>query len=330
MVGNLDVDSKLSIVIPAYNERDGLLVTLDNLLEELPEAEILVIDDASTDGTADGNADYTNVIWLQHDFNRGYGGALKTGVRAATREFVAWFDADNEHRASDLRRLLEHIIARKVVAVIAQRDRAGPSPVRAWGKRVIRLLARTFDVHVGSDINCGLRVFRRKIILRYLPLLPNGYSASITSTMIMLERGYPIEFVPVSLNPRIGMSKVTIGDGFFALIVVLRTIMLFAPLRIFLRAGLALGIIGIIYGLITAVIQGQGIPAASVLAVITGVMMIFFGLIADQISQMRLATYDVSTFKVIRHPDPEFRAEELEIPNAMHDAISEPVESKSR
>ena len=291
---------RLSVVIPAFNERKGLPVTLKALLETLPEAEIIVVDDGSADGTADTVRDFPNVACIRHTVNRGYGAALKSGVRFATREFVAWFDADNEHRPQDLKAMLERIAAADLVAVIAQRNLSGPSPLRNWGKACIRLLARTFNVNVGSDINCGLRIFRRDTFSQYLSLLPNGYSASITSTMIMLERGYPVGFYPVQLNQRIGQSKLELGDGFMALILVLRMVMLFAPLRIFLIMGLLLAVLGVVYGAGIAMYGGRGIPTASVLVILTGVLLAMFGLIADQISQMRIAQYDASTFRVIQ------------------------------
>lgn len=280
---------RLSVVVPAFNEREGLPVTLRNLLEIFAEAEIIVVDDGSEDGTADVVREFPNVTCIRHVVNRGYGGALKSGVRFATREFVAWFDADNEHQPRDLKVMLDRIAGEDLVAVIAQRNMSGPSPLRNWGKTCIRLLARSFNVHVGSDINCGLRIFRRDIIVRYLPLLPDGYSASITSTMIMLERGYPLAFHPVQTNRRIGHSKLKLGDGFLALILVLRMVMLFAPLRIFLRTGLLLAALGCIYGLGMALYVGRGIPTGSVLVILTGVLLAMFGLIADQVSQLRIA-----------------------------------------
>jgi glycosyltransferase involved in cell wall biosynthesis len=292
--------SDLSIVIPAYNEEDGLPKTLASLTALLPGAEIIVVDDASTDATVAAARDFPQVTFVSHTFNRGYGGGLKTGMRLASREYVAWFDADNEHRAEDLLAMVTTIRAGRLVAVIAQRERSGPSPFRNWGKFVIRMLARSFNVHAGKDINCGLRVFRRDVICRYLAILPDTFSASITSTMIMVERGYPVRFHPVTLNPRIGHSKVRIGDGFMALMLVLRMIMLFAPMRIFFRFGLLVLTIGLLYGAIMTSIHRAGWPAGSVLLMLTGVMVSIFGLIADQISQMRLSSYDASSYRLVQ------------------------------
>jgi len=208
---------RLSIVVPAYNEQDGIAATLAALVARLPAAEIIVVDDGSQDRTAAAIAEFPSVVLAQHPFNRGYGAALKTGMTVATRELVAWFDADNEHRVADLVAMAGRLDPERVAAVIGQRESSGASPLRSWGKLVIRMLARSLSVEAGKDLNCGLRVFRRDVIMRYAPLLPNGFSASITSLIILLERGYPLAFHPVELNRRLGASKVKLADGFLAL-----------------------------------------------------------------------------------------------------------------
>jgi glycosyltransferase involved in cell wall biosynthesis len=295
-----DPARRLSVVIPAFNEREGLPVTLRSLLATVPGAEVIVVDDGSRDGTADTLKEFPGVVCVRHLFNRGYGGALKTGMRQAKREFVAWFDADNEHRASDLSAMLDRIVEGGFVAIIAQRRHTRHSPLRDGGKFLIRMLARSFYSKIGRDINCGLRIFQRDMILRHLSILPNGYSASITSTLVMLERGYPVAFHPVDLNAGIGRSKVKITDGYTALILVLRTIMLFGPLRIFLTAGIIFSIVGLAYSVGLAVAAGLGIPTGGLLVILSGVLLAMFGLVADQVSQMRLAQYDDASFEVVQ------------------------------
>jgi glycosyltransferase involved in cell wall biosynthesis len=296
------VQDRLSIVIPAFNEEDGIGPTLANLIKRLPSAEIIVVDDGSSDRTFERTAEFPSVTLVQHPFNRGYGAALKTGMSVARRELVAWFDADNEHRVEDLVAMAERAAVEKVAAIIAQRRFSGPSPLRNWGKMMILLLARSLAFQGSKDINCGLRVFRRELIKRYIPLLPNSFSASITSTIILLERGYPVGYHTVELNARVGSSKVKASDGFRALMLVLRILILFAPMRIFLRLGLFVFGIGLLYGLILALMVGQGLPTAALGVMLGGALTAFFGLIADQISQLRLESYDFPIYRILHDP----------------------------
>lgn len=283
--------SNLSIIIPAYNEEDGILTTLESLREYFPAAEIIVIDDGSQDATAQRVSAFPGVRLLQHHYNRGYGGALKTGMRASSRELIAWFDADNEHRADYLQRMVQRLQREKLAAVLGQRHKS-VSVVRGVGKYFIRMLARVLRVKSGSDLNCGLRVFKRDMILRYLAILPDTYSASLTSTIILVEQGFPFEFHPIETNSRIGNSKVALSDGFNTLLLVLRVITLFAPMRIFLQASLYLLGIGALYSFYVAIAKGAGIPVLGAFLMIGGLLVGILGLIADQISQIRLSSLE--------------------------------------
>ena len=284
--------NKLSIVIPAYNEEEGIVETLKQLISSFPDSEIIVVDDGSTDSTVEYVTNFETVNLIKHEFNRGYGSAIKTGSPSATRDYIAWFDADNEHNAENLKNMVEILESKKLVAVLGQRDRS-INKIRGFGKFIIRLLAWSLDVKTGVDLNCGLRVFRREIILRYLYLLPDKYSASMTSTIIMIERKYPFIFHPITINQRLGESKVALSDGFEALILVLRAITLFSPIRVFLRLSILLLSVGIVYGLIKALITGLGFSVLSAILIMAGLIIGVLGLIADQISQMRLTNLDI-------------------------------------
>ena len=184
----------------------------------------------------------------------------------------------------------------RLAAVIGQRISGGTSAVRGVGKAVILMLARSLGFRGGRDMNCGLRVFRTEVICRYLPLLPNGYSASMTSLLVMLERGYPIGYHPVELAARIGTSKVTLRAGFASLLLVMRVIMLFAPMRIFLPVSLALFGVGAVYSAAVAiVVRAKDFPTFGIFLLLAGLMTGMLGLIADQLSQMRLAQYETIT-----------------------------------
>jgi glycosyltransferase involved in cell wall biosynthesis len=281
--------SALAIVIPAFNEEGGIAKVLAELTQVVPDAQIIVVDDGSSDNTAQEISRFPTVECIRHPFNRGYGASLRTGMLAATREYVAWFDADNEHRTSDLLAMYQLIREKRLAAVIGQRSNVSASLVRALGKFVIRSVGRTFDLKVGSDLNCGLRIFRRDVISAYLSLLPQRYSASLTTTMLLVERRYPIAFFPVKTDPRIGTSKVRLKDGFAAISRLIRLVMLFAPMRIFFRLGLVLLVIGLGYGITIALHAQRGFPVAGMLVATIGVLLCMLGLIADQISQFWLS-----------------------------------------
>lgn len=279
---------ELSVVIPAYNEENGIGPTLRELVASLPFVEVIVVDDGSHDGTRDRALEVEGVRVLSHRFNRGYGAALKTGMRASRRAYVAWFDADNEHRVSDLAAMAERIQKEDLSAVIGSRITPAVSVVRATGKLVIRLMARTLGVDLGNDLNCGLRIFRRDVITPYLGILPDQFSASMTSTMVLVEQGRRIAFHDIEVKRRIGHSKVRMRDGFATMVLVLRFVMLFAPIRMLFVPGVLLFVTGVVYGIVRAALDGRGIPVAAVLASSSGLSVAVLGLVADQISQMRL------------------------------------------
>lgn len=283
--------SELSVVVPAYNEEAGIGMVLSSLCETLPGSQIIVVDDASTDGTAARVEEFPDVLLISHQFNTGYGGSIKTGLRAATREYVAWFDADNEHRADSLIEMFRLIKKQRLAAVLGQREKSVTS-LRGVGKAVIWALARLLSVKSGTDLNCGLRVFRRDLIVRFIPFLPNGYSASLTSTIVLIEKNYPIRFHPISVNRRIGQSKVALSDGFKTMMLVLRIVSAFSPMRIYLPAGLVVFAIGVLYSLWVALRAGLGFPVLGGIVMVSGMLVVMLGLIADQLSQIRLTQVD--------------------------------------
>lgn len=289
MTDGSDWQNKLSVIIPAFNEENGIAAALEDLCAVMPRSEIIVVDDGSSDGTADIASKFDGVTVLRHSFNRGYGAAIKTGTLASTREHIAWFDADHQHRACDLSEMAQRLDRERLAVVIGQRKNPTRTPLRTLGKGMMRILAWSLRASDAKDLNCGLRVFQREALIRYLGILPDGFSASTTSTMIMYSRGLPTGLHQVELNERIGLSKVVLADGIVALTLIIRIVMLVAPLRIFMRGGIAISLVGIIYGAVIALTEGLGFPVAGVGIVIFGILLCFLGLIADQISQLRLA-----------------------------------------
>jgi glycosyltransferase involved in cell wall biosynthesis len=217
---------------------------------------------------------------------------VKTGIKTADTEFVATCDADGQHRPEDLMRLYE--AAREHDVAIGARGKTSHQVAsRRPGKWV---LARTAETLVGQkipDLNSGLRVMRRMIAMRYLHLLPDGFSASTTLTVCVLQRGYNVEFVPITTREREGKSTVKqVRDGLNTVHLIVRLIILFNPTRFFLPPALAMIAAGLIYGFFKAFRLHHGFPVLALLLVSTGFITAMFGLLADQISSLRREMYE--------------------------------------
>ena len=282
---------KISIIIPAFNEEAGITQTLQSLVDEkrLSGAEIIVVDDGSSDQTTKNIKNFPQIKLVQHPFNRGYGSAICTGSRASKGEYILWFDSDGQHRVEDLLAVCDKLVGDGLEYCIGVRDEASyQDPNRKFGKWLIKL---SVDFSVGKrvpDFNSGLRGFRRDILLRYLHLLPKGFGASTLTTLLMVEGDHYGATVPIVVNQRMGKSSVKqLRDGFRTLQIVLHILLLFKPLKFFGIIGASLIATGMVYGLIKAQINGLGFPVLAALAVILGIESFFFGLLCDQVSALR-------------------------------------------
>jgi glycosyltransferase involved in cell wall biosynthesis len=285
-----------SVIIPAFNEAAGIRQTLEQLLAypELQAAEIIVIDDGSTDETAALVAQFAQVRLIRHRVNRGYGAAIRTGVRNACGAYIIWYDADGQHRPEDLLLIYAVLIQEDLDYCIGVRDANSHRPAsRQFGKLILR---KVVDVAAGEkvrDFNSGLRGFKREVLVQYLHLLPNGFSASTTTTLIMKERGYVGNEVAIVTQERIGKSTVKqLRDGTGTIMLILRIVLLFKPMIFFSTLGLSLVLIGMVYGLIETFAVRQGFPVFGALVIILGVQTLFFGLLNDQISLQRRERFE--------------------------------------
>ena len=281
----------LTVVIPAYNEAEAIGVVVKELVEKAGGVKILVIDDGSEDDTA-AIAAAAGATVIRHKRNRGYGAGVKTGIRAAGTTFVAMYDADGQHRPEDLLRVYE--AARDRDAVIGARDKSSHQvATRRPGKWILAKTANTLVGQTIPDLNSGLRVMRREIVTRYLHLLPDGFSASTTSTVCFMQRGYDVEFVPITTRERVGKSTVKqFRDGLNTIYLIVRLIILFNPTRFFLPPSILMVLSGLIYGFTKAFRLHHGFPVLALLLVSTGLITAMFGLLADQISSFRREMYE--------------------------------------
>ncbi len=271
-------DADLSIVIPCFNEGKTIGMVIDQLLGCFPRAELLVVDDGSTDQTARCAGMRPQVRLLRHEQNRGYGASIRTGCEAAARPYIVWFDADGQHGADMVAALLARLP--QVDCVIGARTGRSPAPwFRRWGVAAICWLARILTWRRIPDLNCGLRAFRLDLLRRYLRLLPQGFSASATTTLVMLECGHRVAWTPIATLARSGSGRLQLlRDGGRTLLLVMRLVLLLNPWKIFLPLAAGLGFLGLFAGIARGMLGGRlsflpaGLVACGGAALLLGIL----------------------------------------------------------
>jgi len=279
----------IAVVIPAYNEERGVGPTIEELGEVLDDAgiahEMVVVDDGSTDDTGRAAADAGARV-VRQGTNTGYGAALKAGIAATSAERVLIIDADGTYPPDRVPDLVEQ--AREADMVVGARpaDFSNVPLIRRPGKRFLTWLASFLAGEPIPDLNSGLRVLRRSAVARFFPILPDGFSFTMTITLSMLCTGHHVAYVPVEYRPRIGESKLRALDFMRFLILVLRTILLFNPLKVFLPLGGAIFVVGLakfVYDLFL-----WNLSESAVMALLAAVILWAVGLLADMIARLQL------------------------------------------
>ena len=279
----------LSIVIPAYNEEGAISQTVEDVTKVLSRLsasfEIIVVNDGSSDETGKAAAQ-TGARVIDSDENAGYGASLKKGIAASTSEFVAILDADGTYPAASLPAMLE--LAESADMVVGNRGAAMTNVplIRRPAKFILNTLAGYLAGRKIPDLNSGLRVFRRSALTGFIPLLPMGFSFTTTITLCMLCSGLRVVYFPIEYGRRIGRSKIRSTDFFNFILLVLRAIVLFNPLRVFLPLGALLFLLGGVK--LGYDIYIGNLSESAVLGLLGAVMIWSLGLIADMISRLHL------------------------------------------
>lgn len=280
--------SIVSIVIPAYREEKSVGQVVEGVravMRDRPGGhEILVVDDGSPDGTA-ASAAKAGAQVIAHPYNRGYGAALKTGIRAAKGDIVAILDSDGQHDPAYLIALLER--ARTHDMVVGARPNMSGSPTwRKPGKWVLGFMASSLTGRKIPDLNSGFRTFRRAAITRLLPIMPDGFSFSTTSTIAMMRCGYTVAYEPITIQNRHGSSTMTAADGFKALMLVVRIMTLFSPLRVFLPISLVTFLVGLGF-VVLGYLQDGAASLRGIVVILASILIFLFGILVDQVSAIR-------------------------------------------
>lgn len=277
--------SAVSIVIPAFNEAESIARVIAELRAAGPWHEILVIDDGSADETA-SRAAAAGARVIRHPYNKGNGASVKSGIRGAAGEYVLVIDGDGQHQPEDARRLVSRLGEYDLVIGARSRETQA-THARRFGNGALNWLAGYLtDRHI-PDLTSGFRAARREHLREFIHLLPNGFSTPTTTTLAFIKAGYNVAFEPVEARQRVGESKIRLArDGTKFLMIILRIVTIFSPLRIFLPVSIVAVAIGTAYAIWTILTQSH-VTNSSVLLIIFGVIVFLVGLISEQISALR-------------------------------------------
>lgn len=269
-----------TVIIPAFNESLAIAATVQGLREH-GFAEILVVDDGSTDGTGD-KAETAGARVVRHPYNKGNGAAVKTGIREARSPVVLLIDADAQHDPTEAQKLLTPVGTYDMV--IGARALSDQSLLRALGNAVFRLLASWLTGRPIPDLTSGFRAAKKDALVEILHLLPNGFSYPTTSCLALMKSGRNVTFVDVAARPRVGVSKIRpLQDGLLFLLIIFKIVTLYAPLRVFAPVSAASFLAGTAYGLWNVISFGK-IPMGAALLIQLSVVVFLFGLISEQIA----------------------------------------------
>jgi glycosyltransferase involved in cell wall biosynthesis len=274
----------VTVILPAYNEAAMVGQTVGEIKKLHPDFEVLVVDDGSTDATMQMAIEAGANVW-PHPYNMGNGAAVKSGLRAARGEYVILMDADGQHAAADIAKLLEH--AETFDMVVGARTLGSET---AWHRDIANTFFNIFASYVTKfrveDLTSGFRLVKTSVAQQFIYLLPNTFSYPSTLTMAYLRSGRSIHYTPVKTRARKGKSKIKpIEDGVRFFLIITKVATLYTPFRVFLPVSLFFFLLGLGYYAYTFFTQGR-FTNMSALFLSTAVMTFLIGLISEQISQI--------------------------------------------
>lgn len=274
---------RISVVLPAKNEAEGLRKTLPRLVECQPDADIIVVDDGSTDGTAAVAAEFGARV-VQAPYSMGNGAAIKRGARAASGDVIVFMDADGQHDPVHIDALLERLRSGYDMAVGARDASGQASRGRGLANGFYNRLASWMTGHRIADLTSGFRAARASKFREFLHLLPNGFSYPTTSTMAFFRSAYPVAYVPIPVAQRIGTSHIRpMRDGIRFLLIIFKIATLYSPLKLFLPTTLLFFATGLAYYAYTFLTMGR-FTNMSTLLFSASVIIFLIGLVSEQIT----------------------------------------------
>jgi len=276
---------KISVVIPAKNEGAVVGVVVSRVRSVLPDAEIIVVNDGSTDNTAEVVLENGGRV-VNHQYSKGNGAAIKTGVRESTGDFIVFMDADGQHRPEQIPQLLERL-SQGYDMVVGARSSEGQAGVGRWAANSFYNRLSSWMVgHKIEDLTSGFRVVKRDKFVEFLHILPNTFSYPTTITMSFFRAGYSVAYEPIIADKRVGTSHVKlIKDGVRFLIIIFKIGTLYSPLKLFGPIAVFHFMLGLSYYGYTFVTMHR-FTNMSALLLVTSVVVFLMGLVSEQVTSL--------------------------------------------
>ncbi|MES2047214.1 MAG: glycosyltransferase family 2 protein [Pseudomonadota bacterium] len=277
--------TKITIILPAKNESAALVSLLPRIKQEMPDVEIIVVNDGSTDGTI-ACCESNQVRTVTHPNSKGNGAAIKSGARAATGDVLVFMDADGQHKPEDIPRLLEKLAEGFDMAVGARTRQSQAGVHRAAANGFYNRLASWMVDQKVRDLTSGFRAVKAAKFKQFLYLLPNGFSYPTTITMSFFRAGYSVSYVSIEAPKRTGKSHISpIKDGFRFLLIIFKIGTLYSPLKLFLPISLSFFLTGIGYYLYTFLTVHR-FTNMSALMFLSAIFVFLIGLVSEQITAL--------------------------------------------
>lgn len=282
----------ISVVIPAYNEEHGIKETILGVKRVLTDSkidyEVIVVDDGSEDATVEIVEGIDGVVLIHHPENRGYGSSLKTGIRKASGKWILAIDADASYPVEAIPDILAGRDDYDMIVGSRVGENVNIELYRRPAKWILSWLADYLSGTHIPDLNSGLRAFKKEVALDFMSLLPQGFSFTTTLTLAMLCNDHPVKYVPIDYHPRKGESKIKpVRDGLNFMLLIVRTITYFNPLKVFLPASMLIFLVSFLIFAYTRFIQGRLMDVSVIILFVAAIQTAVIGLLADLIVRKR-------------------------------------------
>jgi glycosyltransferase involved in cell wall biosynthesis len=289
--GATEAPATLSIVMPIYNEEDSLVIHLSKVVEfcKAHDFELILVNDGSRDNSGKLiNAVKGGKVKAVHNkLNKGYGGAIKEGIKNATSDYVITIDGDGQHSLEDVIKLFELAKEKDADMIVGNRNINSSGLYRQFGKWLLRRFAKMLMPIPIDDLNSGMKIYRTDLAKKYIPLCSNSMAYSDMIALVFISQRHLVAETPITILAREnGKSTINTLTAFQTLKEILNIVVLFNPMKVFFPVSLFTMLISLAWG-IPLVLKGNGVSVGAMLGVVSAIIFFFFGLLAEQLSMIR-------------------------------------------